>query len=188
MLAKVQALARQSAGGDKEFVKRFEARVGSLARNQDILIARDWSDVPVEELVRQQLVFADDCPGRFLIAGEDCSLSPRASEVIGMALHELATNSMKYGALSVEAGSVAIAWHCPSDGHFDISWRESGGPPVAEPPHTGFGTSIIRDVPRAALGAEVELSYRPDGMHWRLSGSKLVADPLGLDALGGSCG
>jgi PAS domain S-box-containing protein len=169
MLSTIQSLARRSAPDDQGFLRRFEDRVRSLAVNQDILIAREWREVPAEELVRRQLAFIDETPGEIVVEGPDLALAPRAAEVIGMALHELATNSLKYGALSAPAGRVEIGWGPREDGTgLAFWWRESGGAEVSPPTDTGFGTTLIRDVPRHNLDAEVELHYRPDGLRWEL--------------------
>ena len=98
-----------------------------------------------------------------------------------MALHELATNSIKHGALSAEGGHVEIAWTCPAGG-FAMEWREIGGPPARQPEHTGFGTTLIRDVPRHNLNAEVELEYGPEGLRWSLTcdASVLTRSPAEL--------
>lgn len=174
MLSTVQALARRTARDDAGFIARFEDRVRSLAVNQDILVRRDWREVPVDELVRLQLHFIDEAAGEVSISGPHCSLIPRAAEVIGMALHELATNSLKYGAMSAEGGHVDIGWNCPDGEGFSIWWRESGGPAVEEPDHAGFGTTLIREVPRHNLGAQVELDYNPDGVSWLLACDRTV--------------
>ncbi|MGN3974073.1 PAS domain S-box protein [Tsuneonella sp. SYSU-LHT278] len=168
MLAKVQALARSSIEGDEALVKRFEERVGSLAVNQDILVRRDWREVPVEELVRLQLKFMDGTIRQIAISGPDCALVPRAAEIIGMALHELATNSLKYGSLSTIEGRVEIDWDCGDD-RFSMTWRESGGPRVASPVRRGFGSQLIEDIPRRALDGEVRYAFEPDGIEWSLS-------------------
>lgn len=169
MLTTIQALARRSAPHDEGFIARFEDRVQSLAINQDILVARAWREVPIDELVRLQLSFLADAPGEFRLAGPPLSLAPRAAEVIGMALHELATNSLKYGALSVAGGHVDIGWSHGRDGAgLAMWWREHGGPPVREPAYNGFGTTLIRDVPRHNLGAEVTLVYHRGGVCWEL--------------------
>lgn len=178
MLAKVQALARSSFGADAALVQRFEDRVGSLSVNQDILVSRDWREVPVEELVRLQLQFINGAGRRVTRSGPDCALIPRAAEIIGMSLHELATNSMKYGALSVESGRVAVEWTCAEDG-FSLIWRESGGPEVAEPTRRGFGSQLIEDIPRRALHAKVTQTFAPDGLVWELATNDLIlADPV----------
>ena len=118
-------------------------------------------------------------PGEFTFKGPEMNLAPRTAEVIGMALHELATNSIKYGALSVPGGKVVIEWGPREDSTgLRFQWSESGGPPVRAPEQTGFGTTLIRDVPRHNLGAEVALDYRPEGVRWELT--------AGPEALAGS--
>jgi len=169
MLSTIQSLARRSAPDEEGFLARFEDRVRSLAINQDILVAREWREVPAEELVRRQLAFIDDAPGEIVIDGPEMALAPRTAEVIGMALHELATNSLKYGALAAGGGQVHIGWDRRDDGSgLAFWWRESGGPPVSEPADTGFGTTLIRDVPRHNLDAEVDLRYDRDGLGWEI--------------------
>lgn len=168
MLTTIQALARRSGPNEDGFLARFEDRVRSLAVNQDILVGREWREVPIEELVREQLAFVTKAPGELRVTGPaDLCLVPRAAEVIGMALHELSTNSLKYGALSTERGHVDIGWQREGAG-FVIWWREVGGPPVTEPENSGFGTTLIRDVPRHNLNAEVMLAYLPEGVCWEL--------------------
>ena len=170
MLTTIQALARRSAPEEDGFLARFEDRVQSLAINQDILVGREWREVPLDELVSLQLSFIHDAPGEFHIGGPPLSLAPRAAEVIGMAIHELATNSLKYGALSDDRGRVDIGWSHRSDGSgLMLWWREHGGPPVEEPKGNGFGTTLIRDVPRHNLGAVVTLVYHPGGVCWELT-------------------
>jgi len=169
MLATVIALARRSAPGHPEFVDQFEERLRSLAVNQDILVRRQWREVPLEELVWAQLSFVQEARGEVAVAGPDCSLTPHAAEVIGMALHELATNSLKYGALSAEGGLVDVGWECTADGKtFRIWWQESGGPPVSPPTRKGFGTTLICEVPRRSFGADVTLDFKPGGVCWAL--------------------
>lgn len=178
MLAKVQALARSSIEGDPALVRRFEERVGSLAVNQDILVRRDWREVPVEELVRLQLAFIAHDDDRVAHKGPDCAFTPRAAEIIGMALHELATNSLKYGALSAPEGKVAIDWERPP-GRFRMTWRESGGPAVAQPTHRGFGSKLIEDIPRSSLQAEVRQNFGPASFEWTFaSDDSVLADPV----------
>jgi len=173
MLSTVQALARRSVADDKSFITRFEDRIRSLAVNQDILVRREWREVPVAELVERQLAFLRGTAGEVEVSGPDCALTPRAAEVIGMAMHELATNALKYGALSASGGHVEIGWECP-DTTFSIWWRESGGPTAREPQATGFGTTLIRDVPRHNLNAQVTLEYLPGGVRWSLTCARTV--------------
>ncbi|MBD3730513.1 MAG: PAS domain S-box protein [Sphingomonadales bacterium] len=174
MLAKVQALARRTEGASKEFVRRFEERVNSLMVNQDILVRRAWRDLPVRELVSMQMSFLGGASRQIAVEGPDCALNPRAAEALGMALHELATNSLKYGALSTEAGRVALNWAIEADGGFTMSWQESGGPPVFPPAKSGFGTVLIKDMPSRACDAQVTLEYAPTGIAWRFASDARV--------------
>lgn len=169
LLSVVQALARRSGGhNDPAFLKRFENRLGSLAANQDLLVRRKWSTIQMEELADAQLaILAPESRMQVHVQGGSVSLSPRAAEIIGMALHELATNAIKYGALSLPSGQVALCWE-DADGQFTLDWRETGGPPVGEPLHYGFGTTLMRHIPARSLDAQVTLDHAPSGLHWRL--------------------
>lgn len=179
LLGTVQALARRTAPDEAGFLKRFEDRIRSLAVNQDILVKREWRQVPVRELAEAQLAFIEQAPGDFKLSGPDLEILPRAAETIGMALHELATNALKYGALTAPGGHVDIGWSIDpgpesEDGagegrpRFSFWWRESGGPDVVDKGHVGFGTRLIRDVPRHNLAAEVTLVFHPGGACWEM--------------------
>jgi two-component sensor histidine kinase len=172
LLGTVQALARRTAPGEATFLKRFEDRIRSLAVNQDILVKREWRQVPARELATAQLAFVEQALGEITLTGPDLALLPRAAETIGMALHELATNALKYGALSVKEGHVDIGWSIKGDDskgpRFVMWWREKGGPLVDEVGDAGFGTRLIRDVPRHNLGAEVTFVHQATGVCWEI--------------------
>ncbi|UYO54572.1 PAS domain S-box protein [Rhodopseudomonas palustris] len=182
MLAVVQAMVMRTA--DRSFAESLGARLQALSRNQDLLIKRNWSGTPIGELIESQLAAVNDLINtRVSIEGErELLLSPVASETIGLAIHELTTNATKYGALSNADGSVRIACDIrdTAEGRkLDLIWHEQGGPPVGEPNRAGFGTVMIDRNPRAALGAEVEISYPESGLRWRLTAplDRLVAVP-----------
>lgn len=179
LIATVQALARRTAKGemgDQSFIERFEARISGLATNQDLLVRGEWREVDLEELVRRQLGFLGEDLGQFEICGPSASISAPTAEAIGMAIHELATNSLKYGSLSGPAGTVAIGWEIDQqNAGLHLWWRERGGPEVKVPDSRGFGTTLIADLPRAKLQAEVVLDYAPDGLQWSLKGRDLLA-------------
>ena len=179
LIATVQALARRTARGDGDFVERFEARMSGLATNQDLLVRGEWREVDLEELVRRQLRFLGEDLAQFEIWGPSASLSAPTAEAIGMAIHELATNSLKYGALSVHDGNVTIGWEIdqPNAG-LHLWWRERGGPQVSPPESKGVGTTLIADLPRAKLQAEVELNYDPKGLQWSVKGDNLLAESV----------
>ena len=126
----------------------------------------------LQELIRSQLAhFSDLIGARIDLCGPPPSILASAAQTIGMALNELATNAGKYGALSSPAGRVEVAWDLErADGaeRFVISWRESGGPPVTKPTRTGFGSTVISNVARMSLDADVYLEFKPRGLIWRL--------------------
>jgi PAS domain S-box-containing protein len=178
MLAMIQSLARRSlsqarTGAEStstiEFVRRLEQRIASLAANQDLLVRRSWSDVPLSELVEAQLAFLGEVQGQVEWDGPHLPLTPGAAETIGMALHELATNALKYGALSAPGGRVVVTWGRGEAGGLELCWRESGGPPVCEPQTQGFGSRLIAEMPRGRLRADVTVSYAPEGFSWQLA-------------------
>ncbi len=173
MLAVLQSVARRTAAGGGDYVARLDQRIRAMAANQDLLVHRAWSSVPIRDLVEAQLHLLGEA-GRALVKveGPELSLVPGAAETMSMAVHELATNALKYGALSREGGSVRLAWELRDADPmqlFHISWTERGGPPVAAPQTSGFGTQIMREVPVGKLGAEVELDYAAEGFAWRLN-------------------
>ncbi|ABD27102.1 signal transduction histidine kinase [Novosphingobium aromaticivorans DSM 12444] len=179
LLSVVQALARRSGGGDPEFLRRFENRLASLSANQDLLVRRGWSTIMMDELADAQLaILGRDSREQVLTQGLSLALSPRSAEIIGMALHELATNALKYGALSVPTGRVSLSWEETPDGHFQIDWRESGGPAVRDPKQHGFGTTLIRHIPARSLHADVTLDYAPAGLRWQLRCTSATARTL----------
>lgn len=178
MLAVVQALARRSGNVDPVFLQRFEQRLASMSANQDLLVRRGWATIPMGELADAQLAILDgESRSHVSTDGPHIDLAPRAAEVIGMALHELATNAIKYGALSLSGGSVNLAWR-EADGRFVVEWRERGGPAVAAPRESGFGTTLIRHIPARSLSANVTLDYAQEGLLWRLDCDADVARNL----------
>jgi PAS domain S-box-containing protein len=171
MLAIIQALARRTAAQGGDFVARLESRIHALAANQDLLVNRSWSSVPVRDMVASQLGILGDMIRQVDFEGPEVLLSPGAAETIAMAIHEMATNAVKYGALGCAPGRVRIVWAMEpggDDGIFQISWTERGGPPACEPQTCGFGSRIIADVPRSKLLADVDMAFSPEGFSWIL--------------------
>jgi PAS domain S-box-containing protein len=174
MLSLVQSIAHLTAAtGPQDFVKRFGERIRSLSAAQDLLIKHEWKAVPLADLIRLQLShFADLIGGRIALSGSPLSISQAASQTIGMALHELATNAAKYGALSNEAGRIAITWNLESNGaaepKFTMSWVERDGPPVVKPLRRGFGSKVTCRMVESAVSGGVSVDYAPSGLVWRL--------------------
>ncbi len=170
MLTVVDAIAHQTAARSPEdFVERFSERVQALSANQDLLVRNEWNGVDIADLVRAQLAhFADLIGFRIAVQGPNLRLNPAAAQAIGLALHELATNAGKYGALSTGNGHVDVGWG--SDGEtFTMSWSERGGPPVSAPAQHGFGTIVMGAMAERSVGGTVKLKYAPAGVTWLLT-------------------
>jgi PAS domain S-box-containing protein len=171
ILSLVQAVARQTAAKDRpeDFIESFSERIQALAANQDLLVKSRWQGADVEDLVRVQLAhFADLVGSRIAVRGPKLRLNAAAAQAFGLAVHELATNAGKYGALSTDAGRVDVSWQVDDD-TYRMAWTERGGPPVRPPERRGFGTTVIESMAKRAVGGEVELDYAPPGLEWRLT-------------------
>jgi PAS domain S-box-containing protein len=170
MLNVVQVIAHQTAAKSPEdFIERFCERIQALSANQDLLVRNDWSGVEIEDLVRAQLApLADLIGSRIIVQGLSFRLKPVAAQAIGLALHELATNAGKYGALSTAAGRVDISWRIDGD-TLTISWTERDGPPVSTPTRRGFGTVVTEAMVGYSVDGTVDLDYAPSGLTWRLT-------------------
>jgi len=170
MLSLVQVIARQTAASEPEdFLERFNGRIQALAANQDLLARNDWRGVDVEALVLAQLApFANLMGCRITVHGSPVRLNPAAVQAIGLALHELATNAGKYGALSVDPGRVDVGWRLEID-VFTMTWTECNGPHVSPPERRGFGARIIDSMVKQTLNGEVQLDYAPSGVVWKLT-------------------
>jgi PAS domain S-box-containing protein len=168
MLGVVQSIARYTAAGDgAEFAQRFSERVRALGASQDLLINSDWRGAEMAQLVRSQIEHFKDLIGtRIQMHGPALRLSPAAAQTIGMALHELATNAGKYGALS-GSGVIVIEWRVLDD-RLLVSWLERGGPRVTTPSRRGFGMTVIESLTKMGLSGEVHLDFAPEGLSWRL--------------------
>jgi PAS domain S-box-containing protein len=174
MLAVIQAMARRTSRTStdlKEFGTQFVGRLAGLAALHDLLASSNWAGADLAQLVSRQIdPFA--ARGHVTIEGPEITLRPEAAQAIAMALHELATNAAKYGALSAHNGKVSVTWRrLASNGaeaRVELAWRESDGPPVQAPERHGFGYTVMHDVVRQMVDGEVELDYAPTGLVWRL--------------------
>jgi PAS domain S-box-containing protein len=170
MLSVVDAIAHQTAARNPtDFVERFSERIQALSANQDLLVRNEWNGVGIEDLVRAQLaLFADLIGSRIAVNGPKLRLRAASAQAIGLALHELATNAGKYGALSTAAGRVDVRWGADDD-TFTMSWTEREGPPVCTPRRRGFGTIVMDAMTERSVDGAVELDYAPSGVTWRLT-------------------
>lgn len=170
MLGLVQAVARQTAASNRgEFIDRFTDRIQALAANQELLARTNWEGVEIDQLVQAQLAhFSNLLGSRITSTGPRLRLTGAAAQAIGMALHELATNASKYGALSTDSGTIDIAWE-REHAVFRMSWTERGGPRVQPPTRRGYGSTVIEDMPKRALDGDVQFKYAPEGVTWQLT-------------------
>lgn len=183
LLAVIEAITRQTASNATsvaDFQRRFSSRLQSLAGSHDLLVQEDWSGASLRALVRSQLGhFADITDSQTEITGPPLHLQPDAAQHIGMALHELAANAARYGALSVPGGRVVIAWRlvpgslAPGTGEggekVELTWQEVGGPAVAPPTRRGFGRLVIERTVARGVQGEVKAEYLPEGLRWTLT-------------------
>jgi PAS domain S-box-containing protein len=170
MLSVVHAIARQTATKNPEdFIERFSERIQALSANQDLLVRNEWNGVDVEDLVCAQLAhFADLIGSRIVVHGPKLRLKAASAQAIGLALHELATNAGKYGALSADTGRVDVCWGTDND-MLAVSWMEREGPPVSPPKQRGFGTIVMEAMTEYTVDGAVDLDYAPSGLTWRLT-------------------
>jgi two-component system CheB/CheR fusion protein len=175
MLAVVQSVAKQTQRGSADvaaFTEAFGQRIQALAVAHNLLTRRNWASSDLGELIEASAAgFAPKGDGRVRVGGPSVALRPDATITFAMSLHELGTNSLKYGALSVPEGRVDVSWTVePStDGaRVCFEWRETGGPPVARPSRQGFGTRLLERGIARELDGTAQLDYRKEGLSFRL--------------------
>ena len=172
LLSVVQSIAMLSAklADPANFASDLSRRIAGLAACQDLLIHSEWKGVDVADLVRAQLSpFRDLFDRRILLAGPTLRLNATAAQAVGMALHELATNAAKYGALSNSDGLVRVGWNVTASENksaFCMDWVEEGGPKVTAPTRKGFGQKVIVSMIEGALRGKVKVEYRETGVCW----------------------
>jgi PAS domain S-box-containing protein len=171
-LTVIQAIATQTfrkASSLDEGLKAFSGRLQALAQAQDLMLAANWTEVGLRDLLEAAIVGSGNALERFEIAGPELKVSADHTVAIALAVHELCTNSVKYGALSVIEGSVRISWSVDETrDHVEFVWRELDGPPVAEPAKRGFGSTLLISNLSSALAGEVQMDYAPEGLVFRV--------------------
>lgn len=175
LLAVIQAMARQTArhaGSSDSFLEQFSARLQALARSHDLLVQEEWHGVSLSELVRSQLApYVDRSSSQIRVEGPSVMLRPEAAQSLGLALHELAINAVRYGALSTPVGRISIVWtwQPSAERPVEILWTEAGGPSVGAPVQRGFGSLVVERNLARALDAAVELTFDTGGVRCRIT-------------------
>lgn len=192
VLAMCQALAAQTlraAGVPAEVRRALDQRLATLGNINNVVTDPSWQTAELADIVEASLK-PHRAPARapnregvaerdpIVIAGPSFRVRRQGAVAVSMALHELATNAAKYGALSAEGGQVHLAWRV-DEGRFVLTWEERGGPPVTPPARRGFGSVLIEQVLSAELRGEAELIYASDGIRYRIAApiSALTAEP-----------
>jgi two-component sensor histidine kinase len=167
-LATVQAIALQTLRGADPAIRRtLEGRLLALASVYDVLTHENWEGADLDDVVNRELATHGEKLGRFRVSGPKLRLCPRAAQAIAMGLHELATNALKHGTLSVGSGHVVIRWDVTKDvvRLLRLTWTERGGPMVAPPTRLGFGTRMIERGLAQDLCGTVRISFdEPEGV------------------------
>ncbi len=175
LMGVVQSVAEHTARRSRpgELAEMLGERLSGLAASHNLLVAHGWQGIEIAPLVMSQLAHLEDLiRERLVIEGPALLLRPEAARIIGMAIHELATNACKHGALSVDNGKVRLSWEAAgpaSDGQFRMCWEETGGPTFKPGGTSGFGRTLLTDMAAYQLGADVSLDGRHDGLVWRLT-------------------
>src|SRR5262249_54897575 len=170
-LATVQATAHLThADTVEDFKRALNGRIQALANVHSLFAQSRWIGADLRTLAMQEL--SPYCQGdqdRARIEGSDIMLEPGTAQMVGVCLHELATNAAKYGALSQPHGRVRIAWSRTSHARLVLSWTETGGPPVAPPSRQGFGTHVIKQMVEEQLKGEMRFDWRLEGFACELT-------------------
>ena len=193
IIAMARRTARQSDDFD-DFEEKFTGRLHGLARSHDLLVQTDWMGASVDELVRSHLSPFITDPSSLQTNGPDLLLRPEAVQNLGFALHELATNANKFGALCQPGGQIEFSWHIAANGTGEprvrMRWSESGGPEVVQPTRSGFGSTVIQKLTEASLNATVTTTFERKGFCWEVDmpAKEILCDGNGamLGMLGGA--
>jgi two-component sensor histidine kinase len=169
-MAVIAAMAKQTARGATDvptYVAALERRIMGLARSTDLLLAHGRAGVMLKDLVTLQLQpFLPAAEGRAKVEGPDLRINPQGAQILGMALHELATNATRYGAFADPQGVVSLTWGLSGD-ELHLCWRETlSAPLVVDSDRSGFGNIVLRTMVGGALGAQVTRNAHPDGVEW----------------------
>ncbi len=164
-------IARQTARVQSsldEFMPAFEARIMTLAKTHSLLTGGNWDGMTLDRLIHQQIdAHADKLGDTIFVEGPDLRVTATEAQSISMALHELATNAAKHGALKQDGGRVSIRWSRLAEG-FEFEWIETGLIGITEPTKTGFGTMILTRILPSQLNGEAMREFTPDGFKYRL--------------------
>ncbi len=167
----------------KDFIATVEGRVHALAATHNLLSATRWEGADLGKIVEEEMApYHANHRQRVITGGPAVVLLPATAQAVALALHELATNAAKYGALSTETGTLGVTWRAESDA-LVVDWTETGGPPTAEPARLGFGLTIVRSSIEAQFRGGVSYEWRREGLRCTLSipAAQIAAPPAAAE-------
>lgn len=165
----IAALTRRRASDIDDFTDSLTARIRALSATHDLLSQSDWTHAILSDVVRSELApYMEGNESHVELSGPEIRLAPNDAMSLGLAIHELATNAAKYGALSSSGGRIHVNWTLIRPDLAELDWREEGGPPVQEPAKRGFGRDLIEKIVAHELKSEVDLQFKPEGVECRL--------------------
>lgn len=172
-LALVMSICKRTASTEETvagFQAAFTGRIQALAATHTLLADRNWSSISIAEIVSLELdPFVSSAQARLKVEGVSVFLLPRAAIALGLVIHELATNAVKYGALSNDMGRVLVkVSHDPANAWLGIEWVETGGPTIAPPTKRGFGQTVITRSLQYTPAGGAEIEYPPEGVRCRI--------------------
>lgn len=163
-LAVVQAVVSLTRAGTKEeFITAVRGRIAALGRAHSLLAQNRWEGAELAKIATDETA-GYHRGGQVVIGGPRLILPPNAVQPLSLLIHELATNAVKYGALSRETGRVDLHWSVRAGGELELSWTETGGPPPREPASAGFGSTLVREVATRQLGGSLSIEWPPTGL------------------------
>lgn len=165
----IVALTRRRATNLEDFAEGLDGRIRALSATHDLLTQSDWGPTPIAAVIEAELApYARDAGPVISMAGPQIQLAPSDALSLGLAIHELATNAAKYGALSQPGGNLSVQWSLITNDRARIEWKETGGPPVAPQRKRGFGMDLIERIVAHELQSPVKVDFNPDGVRCTL--------------------
>jgi two-component sensor histidine kinase len=166
----IVSLTRRRSDNLDDFATSLEGRIRALSATHDLLTQSEWGTTPVRAVISAELApYAQDSERVLELSGPAVELAPNDALSLGLAIHELATNAAKYGALSVPGGCVAVTWQLITQDLARVEWAERGGPPVSqERRKRGFGTELIEKIVAHELRNPVDLRFEAEGVRCTL--------------------
>jgi two-component sensor histidine kinase len=185
-LAVLGAVATQTfrQEASKADLEKYLARLAAFGRAHDLLTAANWASAPLQDVISTALTPYGVGEGRFMLSGPPLIVKSRQALALSLALHELATNALKNGALSVESGQVSITWSSENphgEPKFVFVWQESGGPPPSGPDRVGFGSRLISRALEDDFRGSVEVTFGSTGLICSLTAPLQNLETQGAD-------